>query len=66
MAFDNDRAISRAFDNQCRPALYFVDARRRVRHRRFGEGAYDRSEIVVQLLPQGDSASGIDGGLAVI
>ena len=61
-----DRAISRAFDNQYRPALYFVDARRWVRHRRFGEGAYDRSEIVVQLLPQGDSASGIDGGLAVI
>ena len=44
IAIDNDYAIWRAFKNQYWPALYFVDARGRVRQHHFGEGEYDRSE----------------------
>jgi thiol-disulfide isomerase/thioredoxin len=53
---DNDYAIWRAFENQSWPALYFVDARGRVRHHRFGEGSYEESEQVIrQLLAEAGS-----------
>src|SRR5262245_26058179 len=47
---DNDFAIWRAFDNHYWPALYFVDAMGRIRHHHFGEGEYEESEIVLQML----------------
>jgi thiol-disulfide isomerase/thioredoxin len=50
VAVDNEHAIWRAFRNQYWPALYFIDAHGRVRHRQFGEGAYDQSEMVIQML----------------
>ena len=50
VAVDNDYAIWRAFKNQYWPALYFVDARGRVRHHHFGEGEYEQSERVIQQL----------------
>ena len=50
IAIDNDLAVWRAFDNNYWPALYFVDARGKIRHHQFGEGDYERSEIVVQQL----------------
>src|SRR5262245_46591500 len=50
IAIDNDHAIWRAFRNQYWPALYFIDAQGRVRHRQFGEGAYEQSEMVIQEL----------------
>src|SRR5262245_22302658 len=50
VAIDNDYAIWRAFRNQAWPALYFIDARGRIRHRHFGEGEYERSERVIQQL----------------
>jgi hypothetical protein len=50
MAIDSDRAIWRAFDNRYWPALYFIDARGRVRDRHFGEGRYERSEQVLRDL----------------
>jgi len=50
VAIDNDFAIWRAFKNQYWPALYFVDARGRIRHHQFGEGEYQQSEIVIQQL----------------
>ena len=50
VAVDSDHAIWEAFANQYWPALYFVDAEGRIRHHRFGEGDYDRSEIVIQQL----------------
>ena len=40
IVIDNDYAIWRAFKNQYWPALYFVDARGRVREHHFGEGEY--------------------------
>src|SRR5215207_4660920 len=50
VAVDNDYAIWRAFENRYWPALYFVDARGRVRHHHFGEGEYEQPERVVQQL----------------
>jgi thiol-disulfide isomerase/thioredoxin len=50
VAIDNDFAVWVAFDNRYWPALYFVDARGRIRHHQFGEGEYERSEVVVQQL----------------
>jgi len=50
VVIDNDYAIWRAFKNQYWPALYFVDARGRIRDRHFGEGEYERSERVIQRL----------------
>jgi hypothetical protein len=40
VAIDNDHVIWRAFNNIEWPALYFVDARGRVRHHYPCEGAY--------------------------
>jgi hypothetical protein len=50
IAIDNDYAIWRAFNNQYWPALYFIDARGRVRDHHFGEGEYERSERTIQRL----------------
>jgi thiol-disulfide isomerase/thioredoxin len=50
VAVDSDYQIWRAFGNQYWPALYFADADGHIRHHRFGEGEYEYSEIVVQLL----------------
>ena len=50
VAIDNDDAIWRAFRNQYWPALYFIDARGRVRQHHFGEGEYQRSESNIRRL----------------
>src|SRR5262245_63899531 len=50
VAVDNDYAVWRAFDNHYWPALYFVDAEARIRHHHFGEGEYEASEMVLQML----------------
>ncbi len=50
VAIDNDYVIWRAFKNQYWPALYFIDARGRVRQHHFGEGEYERSEKAIQRL----------------
>jgi hypothetical protein len=50
LAVDNDYAVWQAFDNHYWPALYFVDIRGHIRHHRFGEGEYEESERVLQML----------------
>jgi hypothetical protein len=50
IAVDSNYAIWRAFDNKYWPALYFSDAKGRIRHHRFGEGEYGQSESVIQRL----------------
>jgi thiol-disulfide isomerase/thioredoxin len=50
IAVDSDFAVWRAFDNAYWPALYFADAEGRIRHHRFGEEDYERSERVIQQL----------------
>ena len=56
VAIDNDYAVWRAFGNHYWPALYFADAQGRIRHHHFGEGEYQRSEMVIwQLLAEAGS-----------
>ena len=50
VAIDNGFRVWRAFDNHYWPALYFVDAEGRIRHHRFGEGDYERSEMIIRQL----------------
>lgn len=50
VAIDNDQKIWRAFNNNYWPALYFVDAKGRLRHQYFGEGSYEQSEMIIQQL----------------
>src|SRR5205814_9196025 len=50
VAIDNDFGVWRAFANNYWPALYFVDAQGQIRHHRFGEGDYERSEMVIRQL----------------
>src|SRR5438445_8495694 len=50
IAIDSDFAIWRALKNEYWPALYIVDAQRRIRHHHFGEGDYEQSERVIQQL----------------
>ena len=59
VAIDSDYVIWRAFENRYWPALYFVDARGRVRHHHFGEGEYEQSERVIQQLLAEAGAGGV-------
>jgi hypothetical protein len=62
VAVDNDYAVWRAFDNRYWPALYFVDAEARIRHHHFGEGEYEESEMVLQMLLR-EAGAEVDQGL---
>ena len=59
IAVDNDYAIWRAFKNNAWPALYFIDARGRIRHHHLGEGEYKNSELVIKKLLIEAGATGI-------
>src|SRR5262245_31529134 len=60
VAIDSDYQIWNAFANQYWPALYFVDAKGRIRHHFFGEGEYAEAESVLQKLLEEAGASGLD------
>jgi thiol-disulfide isomerase/thioredoxin len=62
VAIDNDYAVWSAFANHYWPALYFADAQGRIRHHHFGEGEYQRSEMVLQqlLAEAGSTGTGRD------
>ena len=62
VAIDNDYSIWRAFNNQYWPALYFVDARGRIREHHFGEGEYRRSESALQRLLAEAGVAGLREG----
>lgn len=66
IAVDSDYAIWSAFANRYWPALYFADADGRIRHHRFGEGEYEYSEIVIQLLLAGAGADDVDRELVSV
>jgi thiol-disulfide isomerase/thioredoxin len=66
VAIDNDHTIWRAFNNEAWPALYFVDAKGRIRHHLFGEGEYDQSEKIIQQLLAEAGHNGIDHGLVSV
>jgi thiol-disulfide isomerase/thioredoxin len=66
IALDNDYAVWRAFANHYWPALYFVDAQGRIRHHRFGEGDFERSEMIIKQLLRDAGVDGIPEGLALV
>jgi hypothetical protein len=65
IVIDNDYSIWRAFKNQYWPALYFVDARGRIRDHHFGEGEYERSERIIQRLLADAGAAAASGVVSV-
>jgi thiol-disulfide isomerase/thioredoxin len=65
IAVDNEYGIWGAFENRYWPALYFVDTRGNIRHHQFGEGEYEKSEEVIQLLLR-ESGAEIENGLVSI
>jgi thiol-disulfide isomerase/thioredoxin len=66
IAIDSDYAIWRAFNNQYWPALYFIDAKGRIRHHQFGEGEYEKSELIIQQLLAEAGSEGIDDKLVSV
>lgn len=66
VAVDNDFEVWRAFANHYWPALYFIDADGRIRHHRFGEGDYERSEMVIRQLLVDAGAHGLPPGLTAV
>ena len=60
VVLDSDYAIWEAFGNRYWPALYFVDATGHIRHHWFGEGDFQRSELVIQQL-LGEIGAHVDG-----
>jgi thiol-disulfide isomerase/thioredoxin len=66
IVIDNDYAIWRAFNNNYWPALYFIDARGRVRQHHFGEGEYERSEKSIQRLLAEAGVTGIGDDLVSV
>ena len=66
IAIDSDYGIWQAFANHYWPALYFVDAMGRIRHHQFGEGEYERSELVIQQLLAEAGQSGFDRSITPI
>ncbi|MDF9752794.1 redoxin domain-containing protein [Arthrobacter sp. ES3-54] len=65
VAVDNDYALWQAFDNHYWPALYFADAKGQIRHHHFGEGEYEQSEMVIQMLLR-EAGTDIEQGLMTI
>jgi thiol-disulfide isomerase/thioredoxin len=66
IAIDNDYQVWSAFANHYWPALYFVDAAGRIRHHRFGEGDYERSEMVIQQLLVEAGIEAVPSGLVSV
>lgn len=66
IAVDSRYAIWNAFDNHYWPALYFIDAQGRIRHQQFGEGDYDRLELVIQQLLAESGHSAFDRTLVSV
>ena len=66
VAIDDDFRVWRAFANSYWPALYFVDAEGRIRHHRFGEGDYERSEMVIRQLLADAGVEDVRPGLAAV
>jgi len=66
IAVDSDHAIWRGFNNEYWPALYFADARGKIRHQQFGEGEYAQSEKVIQRLLAESGGGGSSNGLVSV
>lgn len=63
---DSNHSIWEAFRNEYWPADYFIDAKGRIRYHHFGEGEYDKSERVIQMLLRENGATNLDESLVRI
>jgi thiol-disulfide isomerase/thioredoxin len=66
VAVDNDYAVWQSFANNYWPALYFIDSNGGIRHHHFGEGDYERSEIIIQRLLRDAGAEDVGDQLAPV
>jgi thiol-disulfide isomerase/thioredoxin len=66
VAIDNNYTIWRAFENEYWPAHYFIDAQGRVRYHHFGEGDYEHSEHVIQLLLEEAGKANVSKGVVSV
>jgi thiol-disulfide isomerase/thioredoxin len=66
VAIDSDYRIWEALDNQYWPAMYFVDAKGRIRHQSIGEGGYVEAEQLLRVMLEENGALGLDGSPASI
>jgi len=66
VAIDNDFEVWKEFSNHYWPALYFIDAQGRIRHHRYGEGDYERSEMVIRQLLADAGVEDLRPGLATV
>jgi hypothetical protein len=65
VAVHSDYDVWRAFHNRYWPAMYFTDANGSIRHHQFGEGDYERSELVIRQLLE-ETGAGVSGDLASV
>jgi thiol-disulfide isomerase/thioredoxin len=63
VAIDSQYGVWRAFDNHFWPALYIADAEGKIRYHHYGEGEYERSEMVIQQLL---AEAGMDPGREMV
>jgi thiol-disulfide isomerase/thioredoxin len=66
IAIDSYYGVWNAFANHYWPALYLIDAEGRIRHHRFGEGDYYRSEVIIRQLLADAGADEIGDDFAAI
>jgi thiol-disulfide isomerase/thioredoxin len=66
VAVDSRMGVWTAFGNEYWPALYFIDAKGRIRGRHFGEGDYAESERMIQQLLAEAGATDLGGGLTAV
>ncbi len=62
VAQDNEMATWDAWSNEYWPADYLIDARGRVRHAHFGEGAYEETEAAIRSLLREAGAARLGAG----
>ncbi len=60
VAINSDYRIWEALKNKYWPALYFIDAKGRIRHHYFGEGEYVEAERVLRELLKDRGADGLE------
>jgi thiol-disulfide isomerase/thioredoxin len=63
---DSNHSIWANFRNEYWPADYFVDGKRHIRYHHFGEGEYEKSERVIQMLLRENGATGLDESIVHI
>ncbi len=50
VALDNEGSTWRAYGQRYWPTRYLIDKNGRIRYKHIGEGAYDETEVFIQLL----------------